>query len=707
MANNEEELPFDLIVLQIGLRLIIVSGKTHDFAFLPSTSASDVAQYVFDHWPEDWQKDKVESANLLKLIYHGRFLHGTITLGALGCPVGKTTVMHLVARENLPEPDNNNDLKKKSRRGCQCCTYPIPFCWKSTLLIMKSTTKFKNLIKCVRWAATHSSPSTSSTKAKFSIKNDQRTLKDFINADVTLPFNVADVKIDPVPYVSEDVFRGDGKRVYFETYGCAMNVNDTEIARSVLRNAGYADVVLLMTCAIREGAEEKIWRRIEQLKLMKIIRSKRRQGMKIGILGCMAERLKEKILEKEPGVDLIAGPDSYRHLPNLLITTNGGQTAVNVALSLDETYADITPIRIDDNAVTALVSIMRGCDNMCTYCIVPFTRGRERSRPIDSILDEIKKLRDQGIKQVTLLGQNVNSYRDMSESMHFGLPDRATATSASERVSGFSTVYKPKQGGRRFADLLDKVSRVDPEMRIRFTSPHPKDFPDPVLQLIKERPNICKQIHLPAQSGNNEILDAMGRGYTKEAYLELVHKIRGIIPDIMLSSDFIAGFCGETEEAHKQTLELIDRVVFSVCYTYGYSLREKTRAHRRLIDNVPVDVKKRRILEMRDIFRRTAATLHRTYIGRNQLVLVESESKRSADTWMGRADNMVKTHFVKTPLSFLSRNGIVVEMPSMIPQPGDYVVVQIEDANSETFRARALYRTTITDYNDYLSMSQT
>lgn len=318
---------------------------------------------------------------------------------------------------------------------------------------------------------------------------------------------------DPPPYLTMDELLGRQRKVYLETYGCQMNVNDTEIAWSILQKSGYlrtsnlqeADVILLVTCSIREKAEQTIWNRLHQLKALKTRRPRSRVPLRIGILGCMAERLKEEILNREKMVDVLAGPDAYRDLPRLLAVAESGQQAANVLLSLDETYADVMPVQTNPSATSAFVSIMRGCDNMCSYCIVPFTRGRERSRPVASILEEVKKLSEQGLKEVTLLGQNVNSFRDNSE-VQF---NNAVSTNLSR---GFTTNYKAKQGGLRFAHLLDQVSRVDPEMRIRFTSPHPKDFPDEVLQLIHERDNICKQIHLPAQSGSSRVLEAMRRG---------------------------------------------------------------------------------------------------------------------------------------------------------------------------------------------------
>uniref|UniRef100_A0A9J2P9J3 CDK5RAP1-like protein n=1 Tax=Ascaris lumbricoides TaxID=6252 RepID=A0A9J2P9J3_ASCLU len=449
-----------------------------------------------------------------------------------------------------------------------------------------------------------------------------------------------------------------GVLVKFITYGCQMNVNDMETVRSILFANKYlevdderkADVVLLMTCSIREGAEEKVWRVLKKLR-----RSANKQQT-VGVLGCMAERVRHKLLQEANAVDVVAGPDSYRDLPRLLAVTRTGRSAINVQLSLEETYADVTPVRLDPMAKSAFVSIMRGCDNMCTYCIVPFTRGRERSRPLRSIVDE-------GYKQVVLLGQNVNSYRDTSEATYVscGIDDSGLAP-------GFKTVYKPKKGGLNFATLLERVSDVDPEMRIRFTSPHPKDFSFQVIELIKERTNICKQIHLPAQSGSNTVLEAMGRGYTRESYLALVDQIRQLIPEVSLTSDFIAGFCGETERDHQQTLDLIRRVRYSFCYVFPYSMREKTRASYHLKDDVPIEVKRRRHEELAQVFRGEALKTNAALVGSKQLVLIESRSKRSATAVAGRADGGAKVILENCEVDGC---GEVREL-----RPGDYVAVE-------------------------------
>jgi len=329
------------------------------------------------------------------------------------------------------------------------------------------------------------------------------------------------------PYVSDADVSGHGRKVFFDVHGCQMNFNDVEVAWSILKSVGYekaeavnkADVILIMTCAIREGAEQKIWNKLRNYKHLK--KSKQNTQLKVGVLGCMAERLKKKMLEKEKLIDLVMGPDSYRDLPRLLAITNSGEKTVNVLLSHEETYADIMPVSLSQNRLSAFVSITRGCDNMCSYCIVPFTRGIERSRPMSSILEEVKALSQQGVKEVTLLGQNVNSYCDTSGST-ISYKSSLEENEATHLAEGFKTIYKPKVGGIRFADLLHGVSEIDPEMRIRFTSPHPKDFPDEVISLIKERHNICRQIHLPAQCGSTRVLNVMRRGYSRETYIKLV-----------------------------------------------------------------------------------------------------------------------------------------------------------------------------------------
>ncbi|CAO3588725.1 unnamed protein product [Absidia cylindrospora] len=441
---------------------------------------------------------------------------------------------------------------------------------------------------------------------------------------------------DQVPYLSTNTqLLGQGAKYFIEVYGCQMNVNDTEILNSIMLNSGYertldmeeANVVFLVTCAIRESAETRIW---ERLKYLRHYRTKLNLETPplIGVLGCMAERLKTKILDGRLA-DVVCGPDGYRSIPHLisLASTEYQNGVANVMLSADETYTDIMPVRLDKNDVSGWISIMRGCNNMCSFCIVPFTRGIERSRPIDSIVDEMRYLSEQGVKEVTLLGQNVNSYRDTSESKYYVSQENDSGSGLSN--DGFKTIYKTKDGGRRFTELLDKISLVDPNMRIRFTSPHPKNFPTELLHLIAERPNLCKSIHLPIQSGSNTVLERMRRGYTREAYLRLVEEMRRIIPNVWISSDFITGFCDETEQEHQDTVSLMKQVQYDMAFMFAYSMREKTHAHRRYQDNVEDSVKSRRLAEIISTFHETAAAKNKNLVGTEQRVLIESTTSKS------------------------------------------------------------------------------
>lgn len=431
---------------------------------------------------------------------------------------------------------------------------------------------------------------------------------------------------------------GTKGKVYIETYGCQMNVSDSEIVAAVLHQDGYsttdrieeADVIFLNTCAIRENAELKIHHRLESLRVYK----RRNPKLVIGVLGCMAERMKTKLFEEEKIVDLIAGPDAYRSLPQLIELAETGQKAANVFLSLEETYADITPVR--RAGVSAFVSIMRGCDNMCSFCVVPFTRGRERSRPVQSILDEIKQLSDEGFKEVTLLGQNVNSYRD-------------------------------EQSGVDFAELMYRVSLINPEMRIRFTTSHPKDISEALVCVMAERPNLCKFIHLPVQSGATSVLARMNRNHTREDYLRKIEMIRRHLPECSLSTDIITGFCGETEAEHQETLSLLEEVRYDYAFTFIYSERPNTPAAKKMADDVPHDVKQRRLSEILAVQHRISLELYQASIGKVYEVLIEGDSKRSAAHWMGRTDT----------------NRVVV-FPKRNESVGDFVKVKILGATPAT-----------------------
>ena len=417
-------------------------------------------------------------------------------------------------------------------------------------------------------------------------------------------------------------FNGDPnkykKRFYIESYGCQMNFADSEVVASILNNEGFgatrnyeeADLVLINTCSIREKAEQTVRKRLTEFKKIK----DNKPGMLVGVLGCMAERLKSKFLEEEKLVDIVVGPDAYRTLPGLVEEAEGGQKAVNVLLSREETYADISPVRLDSNGVTAFVSIMRGCNNMCSFCVVPFTRGRERSRDADSIVRECAELFNNGYREVTLLGQNVDSY---------SLPLNPSNGGGTEK---FFT----------FANLLEKIAQISPLLRVRFSTSHPKDITDDVLHTMAEYENICKYIHLPVQSGSTRILQLMNRTYTREWYMAKVSRIREIIPDCGISSDIIAGFCTETAEDHKDTLRIMESSRYDMSYMFFYSERPGTLAQRRYKDDISEDVKKKRLLEIVEVQNRLSLESNKKDIGKTFKVLIEGNSKRSDQDWMGR-----------------------------------------------------------------------
>eukprot|EP01129_Flabellula_baltica_P002718 TRINITY_DN1254_c0_g1_i1.p1 TRINITY_DN1254_c0_g1~~TRINITY_DN1254_c0_g1_i1.p1 ORF type:complete len:572 (+),score=134.95 TRINITY_DN1254_c0_g1_i1:275-1990(+) len=532
------------------------------------------------------------------------------------------------------------------------------------------------------------------TKRNYNVKEkmkDVPDLKTFMKSQVE--GELEEVVPNKVPYLDNS---GSSQRSFFvETYGCQMNVADTEIVNSIMMKSGYnvsenadsADIVFLNTCAIREKAEDKIWQRLNELRKQKIKRRKT-NPLTVGVLGCMAERLKTKILESDKLVDIVVGPDAYRDIPNLIADIDDGSVnAINVILSQDETYADITPVRVGSNGVSAFVSIMRGCNNMCTYCIVPFTRGRERSRPATSIENEIRELSALGYREVTLLGQNVNSYNDISSF------DDSQELPAVPLPDGFKTVYKRPKMGVNFTELVDRVSQIDPNMRIRFTSPHPKDFPDDLIKLLKERPNVCNSIHIPVQSGSTTVLERMRRGYTREAYLNLIDRIRSISPDITLSSDFISGFCGETEEEHEDTVSLMKQVEYDIAFMFAYSLREKTPAHRKLEDDVPQDVKLRRLQEVNHTFFSIVKEKVKKEIGKEHLVLIENTSNKSESNFVGKTDNNRTVVFPKDPL--LNQ----LDGTTRVPQKGEYVCVTIKDVQGLTLHGEPHYITDIVTYH--------
>lgn len=455
---------------------------------------------------------------------------------------------------------------------------------------------------------------------------------------------------------------GSTKKLFIESYGCQMNFSDSEIVASILAKEGYAtttdlnqaDLVLVNTCSIREKAEQTVRKRLETYNAVK----KTNPAMKVGVLGCMAERLKSKFLEEEKIVDLVVGPDAYKDLPNLLDEVDAGRDAVNVLLSKDETYGDVAPVRLGGNGVTAFVSITRGCDNMCTFCVVPFTRGRERSRDPQSIIEEINDLAAQGYKEVTLLGQNVDSY------LWYGGGLKKDFKNASEMAQATAV---------DFAQLLDLVAMAQPKMRFRFSTSNPQDMTRSVLHVMAKHPNICNYIHLPVQSGSTRILEAMNRQHTREEYMALIDDVKSIIPDCSISHDMIAGFPTESEQDHQDTLSLMDYVQYDFGFMFMYSERPGTMAARKMEDDVPHEVKKRRLTEIIERQQKHSASRTKKFVGKTVEVLIEKESKKDPNFWSGR-----------TP-----QNTVAV-FPKDSYKPGDFVMVHIEDCTSATLIGKAV-----------------
>ncbi|MGB7395541.1 MAG: tRNA (N6-isopentenyl adenosine(37)-C2)-methylthiotransferase MiaB [Pricia sp.] len=452
------------------------------------------------------------------------------------------------------------------------------------------------------------------------------------------------------------------RKLYIESYGCQMNFSDSEIVASILAGEGFdttqelneADLVLVNTCSIREKAELTVRKRLEKFNAVK----QERPHMKVGVLGCMAERLKHQFLEEEKIVDLVVGPDAYKDLPNLIQEIDEGRNAVNVILSKDETYGDVAPVRLNSNGVTAFVSITRGCDNMCTFCVVPFTRGRERSRDPQSIIDEVNDLWDKGFKEITLLGQNVDSY------LWYGGGLKKDYSKASDMQKAMAV---------DFAQLLEKVALDQPRMRIRFSTSNPQDMTLDVIRMMAKYENICNYIHLPVQSGSNRILKAMNRLHTREEYFELIDNIRQLIPDVAISQDMITGFPTETEADHQDTLSLMEHVKYDYGFMFAYSERPGTMAGRKMEDDVPPEVKKRRLSEIIALQRGHCQERTEQHLGKIQEVLIEGTSKKSDAHWMGRN----------------SQNTVAV-FPKENYQVGDFVMVRMDDCTSATLIGEAV-----------------
>jgi tRNA-2-methylthio-N6-dimethylallyladenosine synthase len=455
---------------------------------------------------------------------------------------------------------------------------------------------------------------------------------------------------------------GNNKKLFIESYGCAMNFSDSEIVASILTNEGYnttqileeADLVLVNTCSIRDKAEQTIRKRLEKYNAVKRINP----GMKVGVLGCMAERLKSQFLEQEKIVDMVVGPDAYKDIPNLLKEVNDGRDAINVILSKDETYGDVSPVRLNSNGVTAFVSITRGCDNMCTFCVVPFTRGRERSREPKSILEEIETLHKNNYKEVTLLGQNVDSY------LWYGGGLKKDFENASDIQKATSV---------DFAQLLEMCAIRFPRMRFRFSTSNPQDMHEEVLHVIAKYDNVCKHVHLPVQSGSNRILHEMNRQHTREEYMSLIDKIKEIIPNCSISQDLIIGFPTESDSDHQDTLDLMNYVQYSFGFMYSYSERPGTLAARKMKDDVPETIKKVRLQEVVDLQQKHSLIRTSRFIGQTVEVLIERESKKSKDHWSGR-----------------NSENVVVVFPKESYKVGDFVLVKANDCTTSTLIGEAV-----------------
>ena len=455
----------------------------------------------------------------------------------------------------------------------------------------------------------------------------------------------------------------NNRKMYIESYGCQMNFSDSEIVASILTKEGFsatpnieeADVVFVNTCSIREKAEQTVRNR---LKVYNAIKKKQNPKMVVGVLGCMAERLKEKFIEEEKLVDIVVGPDAYRDLPNLIDEVDEGRKAVNVILSKEETYAEISPVRLGGNGITAFVSIMRGCDNMCSFCVVPFTRGRERSRDPETIVRECQELVANGYKEVTLLGQNVDSYLWSGG----GLKKDFNKLSPQQKAESVN-----------FAQLLALVAQVSPELRIRFSTSHPKDMTDEVLHTMAKYENICKYIHLPVQSGNSRILDLMNRGYTREWYIDRIDAIRNIIPDCGISMDIISGFCSETDQEHKDTLSLMEYVKYDFGFMFNYSERPNTQAQRKLEDDVPDKIKKKRLTEIINLQIKHSLVRNKQHVGKVHKVLVEGVSKKSEHDLYGR-----------------NTQNTVIVFPKEKYKAGQYVNVKVYECTSATLKGNPI-----------------